>query len=85
MHANPLRKRRKLYLRTRHSSAGHSQQVRLAQLVLREARVEANHVAHAPEARGRHLQLLGRDEPGYAFAAGRRREGAGVAGVKRNL
>lgn len=71
----------KLLMKHRKPNSGRaeSKDVGLAELVLREPRVESYHVADAAEGGGRHLEVLCRDEPGYAFAAGRGGEGSEVA------
>lgn len=79
MHPKLLRNRCKLDLGTRHHSTGDCQHVRLTKRVLREPRVEPDHVPHAPKTLRCDLEPLCRDEPGDAFAAGRGSEGASVA------
>lgn len=57
----------------------HVEDIGFAQQVLRDPRVELDHVRDAAHGRRRHLEPLRRHQPVDALAAGRRRQGARVA------
>jgi hypothetical protein len=65
--------------RLHHGKSTGLQDVGLAEQVLRESRVETDHIPHAAKSRGLDLESLRRHEPRDALAARRGGEGAGVS------